>query len=283
MRRSALALLLCCLLAGCGGTPDPRTVGVGDEAGPSVTADVPGTSYALMLPSGRLTVTVSQPRASVPPRDTEEPGGLAAGEGARIVGVSRVLDPGAYPFAVNYQIAEPDRILGGPGEVGLRLVADGFDADVPDGPAVWLGVPAEAALRLEVTYDGLVQTVDLATGTVDAGAAAGLAEPLPQERTSPCTAQAGSYTSCQVDVASGYPYVAGLGWAPAGQTYAVLRVELGQGAAAAVTVDGQPAQALGDGLFAAPVVPGTDLAVAGATRSARVSFTGTVPAAGEAS
>ncbi|MCD4534189.1 hypothetical protein LRP67_08860 [Nocardioides sp. cx-169] len=143
---------------------------------------------------------------------------------------------------------------GDPAPIELRLVAgdrtveldsvDLGDDDVVsyDPRALAVGVDGDldvTDLGLEVEYDGLTQTVDVATGKVDAGVAqvlydeerrltAGCTEvedwcALTADPASPLRPRSATFTASDVSL---YPYDAELGWADDGTLWAAVRLQL---------------------------------------------------------
>ena len=208
----------------------------------------------VQLPAGRLQVEASAPLREVPDstpavvEQQEEPGRVR-GFG-RWVGVEWRF--GTPP--------DPDRFwdpaVRQPKQFQVALVADGTRRDLAAGEtadpdpirnrgylphkALWVALPGEpGALTLEVTYDGLTQTLDLRTGRVDAGAAAPLYRKEAWTAASrPCTdgkvtIRAPGFAADEDDVevlctltevALAAPYLPGKGWARPGRTWVTFQL-----------------------------------------------------------
>jgi hypothetical protein len=223
LRVSLVALAAVAVLAGCGGGPKPGTV-------VESTTDIPGREATVALPSGALTVKVSEP--------TDRDGG-------RAVGVSwsfdqRIGGPAVVTTALAGQV-KPTTV---------RLVADGHVYDlgsvynvVAGGRGIQERGPRRAYvtvagdpkdLRLEVDYDGLAQRVSYPAGQVSASPATALRD-LQPARDRACAAATAQDREgltrlplhCMVNGSVRLPYVAGLGWAKDGHEWAVVDVTSG--------------------------------------------------------
>lgn len=254
-------------------------------------------------PSRLVTIGVADPVTSVPgetvrqaPFDSYEPGEeppevLAAPDGGRVVPVDLEVRPLRSPAG-----SEP--------AMAVRLVADGEAVEVwssaggeTDPEEAFFstvvaipvsGAVALADLAVEVEYDGLVQTLDVASGEVDAGVAEALYAPrsLPSSCSSvspACDAVAATagqdlrpiYQKATASDLYLYPWDGELGWAEDGTLWATATVQTFSGAG--VGRDGRtyvaplrepPADVELDGL--APVV--NDLASRDRGQSGRVVF-----------
>jgi hypothetical protein len=214
---------------------DAQSVRAGQLLDASYTASVRGTRSHVMLPSGRVDLTLGRPVDEVPARANARAVPLRPADGAVAVGVSWSLHRGAYPDSTNRQLTSPRTVFGLPQPVRLWLVTDGTRHEVPHvgtlelpvGRArntVWVVVPSGARQwRFELQFQGVTQSVDARTGKVSPGAAAALYRPLPGDHYGQCElVQKDSYASCVVDYAVGYPYADGIGWAPPGKVFALL-------------------------------------------------------------
>ncbi len=253
---AALVVALAVSVAACGSDSlrarPARTARAGQVVDASATAAPVGRTSHLMLPSGRIDLTLGAPRHQAAAEDVRGAAPLRAPVGAALVGVSWVLQRAAYPDTPNRQLTEPSSIFGTPQAVRLWLVADGRSQEIPGvgdltttedrpGNAVWLAVP-EGVQRWQfrLDYDGVVQTVDARTGKVEAGRAAPLYRALPLESRGSCDVRPDDLNGCLTEQAVGYPYVSGAGWAPPGRTWLLLQVTLYDdfGLARHVTVNG---------------------------------------------
>lgn len=222
------ALVLLPVLGGCGedtGAADAPVV-----VPQSDTTTVSGSEVEVLVPAGGWTFTVGEPVDELPEAAADELDG-PAGEG-RWVGVSwlptataPLLGPtlqGTSPLDADVRVSD-DR-----GTTGLTTLGPGGESN--GGGAAWVQVGDDA--RLEVSYDGLTQTVDLDDATVEPGAAAGFYVEGPVLREQ-CVADGTTgevpveQPTCEV-VGVATPYVAGLGWVDGPEeTWWVLDVRTG--------------------------------------------------------
>lgn len=237
------------LLGGCslgddatGDQDDRPVVAVGDVIeGRAVLPEVT-RGIEVRLPSGPAYFEVDDDLRAVP--DDEVPGefeDVPAADDARVLRLAWGREFLGYGSDVMRLMTGSD--VGDEGlDVTLALVADGRRTEVPDvgqlngvgnPDRVYVGVPRDADdLALEVTYDGVTQTVDLATRAVDPGRAAGLYDvPLAADRSlgdgggscpvSERTRGLEPLFACGVLDSWEVPYVDGLGWAATGQVWFV--------------------------------------------------------------
>ncbi|WP_148614198.1 hypothetical protein [Nocardioides rubriscoriae] len=212
-------------------------VEVGDEVD---AAFVPrSTPVTVRVPPGTLQVVVGDPVDEVDGVDGVDVG-TRAPRGGSLVGVSVTMtpDPRALYGPSDAAPAEP--------ELQLRIGDARYPVSLasafvqPGGTAVAATRSAYVAVdgrpdldrsTLVVTFDGVAQTVDLASGTVDRGRAAGLydtAATRPQDVACPDATwstgfrgEPGSATRCGVAVL-GVPWVTTLGWAPVDRDWVVV-------------------------------------------------------------
>ncbi len=191
----------------------------------------------MLLPTGRIDLTVGKPVDEVTADQADDGEKHAAPDGGAFVPVTWEHDPfgeGAVP--VNVMGADPQEAdvvlrsgdttadLGSP----YQLAGDQGTTDTGVG-TMYVAVDGDGkSPTFEVTYDGLTQTVDPATGDRDAGAA----EPLYAEPTmgieAPCTSE--GFTSgpvqpdisCLVNAPQRTPYLPGQGWAEDGHTWLLV-------------------------------------------------------------
>jgi hypothetical protein len=192
-----------------------------------------GRSTDVRVPWGRLQVTMTEPVDTVEGED-----GTLHGT---FVGIQVELRDTEDAVPVDRL---PDATFEDP---QFSLVADGDSWELPalggwaDGTEVdpgarrqYVAVPGDAdEVDLAMTYDGVTQTIDVATADVTIGDAAPLYDaPFPAPG-APCGDQLWSTGTGPVeDAASGCfvlssatrPYVAGLGWAGEGSRWLVVRV-----------------------------------------------------------
>jgi hypothetical protein len=234
----AAAVLVAGVLVGslvaCNDDPgsDPDNVLV--DAGPE---SVTGSEMWVQLPTGRLTVTVGEPVATIPADESRvlEDGvaqEITADDGQVFLPIEIEPEPGAGVPGVIYQSATRDDSV--QPEVSIRV----GDVDFPLGTTedvgtqpVYARVDASdgAPIGVAVDFAGVTQSVDQ-DGTRETGEAAGLYD-LPAELeqraclgnwfTEPGTEVAVECTY----VAGEYPYLSELGWAHAeepGRTWAFV-------------------------------------------------------------
>lgn len=186
------------------------------------------------LPSGDLVISSTSPVRTVPADDFHGPGrdgsaeeDTSAGRN-RIVGVAWSLDLGALSASAQ--------------QFHVALIADGHryplppsDSDFDPDASWWVVIAGRGeSLRAEVEYDGQVQTLDLHSGRVDAGRAAPFYDKSkfdlgePKARSLPCQMLPPAVlrrfrdsTRCDLEVSTS-PYIAQLGWAKPGRTWAVV-------------------------------------------------------------
>jgi hypothetical protein len=192
-----------------------------------------GRSTDVRVPWGRLQVTVTEPLDSV---DTGD--GTLQG---RFVGVQVELRATDDTVPVDRL---PDASLEDP---TFGVTADGETWQLPaltgwvDGTEIspgarreYVALPEGAEeVSVSVTYDGVAQTIDAATADVTTGDAAPLYDASFARPGAPCGDQLwspgaaavdGAESGCFVRSSVTHPYVAGLGWAPAGSQWLVVSV-----------------------------------------------------------
>ncbi len=203
-----------------------------------------GTTYEVMLPTGRLELVVGPRTSALPGPYVDGSSGtddVQAARGDSLVPVSWRLAPGtgtvpvdaAQPFELTvvaggerYDLGAEKRGEGDETEGAILsrdlVVAVEGDADPGD-------------LTVEVTYDGQTQTVDVESGEIEAGAAAGLYEKGSfatadrcGQRAAPGSGLTPTFVSCEVGLVTLTPYRPGLGWVDdADEAWAEVRVSLG--------------------------------------------------------
>lgn len=238
------ALVLAGLLAGAGlaacGNQGTGAAG-GDVVEGHLSDKVTGDSTYVLLPTGRIDLTVGKPVDEVTADQAGDGEKHAAPDGGAFVPVTWEHDPfgeGAVP--VNVMGADPQETdvvlrsddttadLGSP----YQLAGDQGTTDTGVG-TMYVAVDGDGkSPTFEVTYDGLTQTVDPATGDRDAGAAAPLyAEPT-MGIEAPCTSEGFTSgpirpdVSCLVNAPQRTPYLPGQGWAEDGHTWLLVNVDI---------------------------------------------------------
>jgi hypothetical protein len=241
VRRLAVATLTTGLLLGAGLTAcgdQSSTTSAGDVVVGHPSGVVTGDSSFVLLPTGRIDLTVGDPTEKL----TEEQVGEVhrAPDGGSFLPVSWTHDPfGESGVPVGVLGAEPQdaqvTLVAGETRADLgspyRVVGDTGTADTGVS-TMYVAVdraPGDAGdVSFEVTYDGLTQTVSPATGERDAGVAA----PLYDEPTigveAPCasegfsTPQVQPDVSCVVNAPQRTPYLPGHGWVEEGRTFVLV-------------------------------------------------------------
>lgn len=195
------------------------------------TTTVSGTEVPVIVPNGSYVFTVSEPTTSLPD-DVSDDGGS---DDATYVGLAwrpEGTAPEAGPV-LHGTDPEPAPVRISQGDTTGEVTELG--ADTTGGNAngvVWVSVDPDADLTLEVEYDGLVQTFDLASGERQPGPADAFYDDTGTVRVD-CpdgTSEADQgfdYTiTCDLADVAAVPYVAGQGWAADGETWLVLDLSL---------------------------------------------------------
>lgn len=217
---SVLVALAACS-TGSGGDADDRVVPV---AG---TVDLSGSEVEVVLPSGQLTITVTEPRDVVPAADADDRSEHEAPEGQAYVGLGWAQSGVAPAFGpiLHGSVPRPASVVVRAGGETVDVLE--IDTQEGSGGGAWVLVPEGLSGAVaEITYDGLTQTVDLADATLDAGGAAGLYDIQLLPTACSDAGESGPVLTysidCTTSAATATPYVAGRGWAPEGSTWLVL-------------------------------------------------------------
>ena len=227
---AGLALLTATALSGCGSDP-------ADDAAVVPAAEsfsIEGDEFEVMLPSGQFAFTVTEPRDELSGSAAADGESREAPDGQHYVGLGwdwegmagrafSLLNHDAAP-----QVASVSLVTG---DDEVRV----FELDTQDSrPAgrTWVLVDDDADPRLQVTYDGHTQTVDLDRGDVDAGVAEGFYDIATYDVDCPDQGPGTGRDAlqyridCTVGEVVAVPYVADLGWADEGETWLLVQVEL---------------------------------------------------------
>lgn len=230
---------------------DTTSADVGDAV--PLGTELHGLQRTVQLPSAEVTVTVSDPVRSLDTRVLEESGDhdllTAPDDGAlvpvswRVRGIGGVLGHQPDPNPIDLRLLAGDERI----ELDSVLLEDSSDlrsAVDPTSVAVALDEDVTADdLTVEITYDGLTQTIDVASGELDTGAARALYEdPVTyatgcdvgdRDTARQCTVSAPSGSPMRPDDASitaGHvrltPYDPERGWAEEGKLWAVVGLRL---------------------------------------------------------
>lgn len=241
----AVAFAVVATLSGCQGDAkddEPHRMAAGEIIEGSGVPEESGDQPVVMLPSGKVTFTITDPVRKLDISDTRLTEEVEPDRGVDLVGVAWDRERFVYVRDAGEAMAggvQADKSE----QVELRLVADDKSYEFPnvgtmdglDGANFfYVGIPRAASkLALEVEYDGLVQAIDLRKGVVDEAAAAPLYEQElaagaePDETEVSCSAADRGrgrlrwYLFCDVARAVAVPYVPGRGWAGEGRTFVV--------------------------------------------------------------
>lgn len=201
-----------------------------------------GDRASVLLPTGRLDLTVGTPVDAVPADRTKDLKAVSAPDGGSLVPVSWTFDGSQAPWlgllaahpdeaVVSLQVGGRSYRVGPPYQVG----AGGTIATDPD-RAFYVPVgatPDPADIAVSVAYDGLTQVVHPATGESDLGVAAGLARlegprpggvPCPDHGWRAVPRSVDVQVDCTISLAGRTPYWPTAGWAEAGHQWLVLDV-----------------------------------------------------------
>ncbi|MEJ7833497.1 MAG: hypothetical protein WKF79_11315 [Nocardioides sp.] len=236
---AALALAGAGTLVSCGQPSSPAGT-AGDLT--AVREPVTGAESSILLPTGRIDLTVGDPVASVPADQTQKLTAIEAPDGGSLVPVGWSYDRSAAPWGqdlaapslepeVSLRIDSRSYALGSP----YTVTADGAVATSPDdGYFVAVeGSPSPDEITLEVEYDGVAQVVDAASGERDPGLAADLYD-LPLQRPGGVRCPNSGWQEkspaldvrldCTISSVGRSPYYPEAGWAPEGREWVVVEV-----------------------------------------------------------
>lgn len=234
--RSAAAcsglLLLLPALAACG--DDEAGIAVGDlvDARQDDQFVEGGTASTVALPIGRLEISAGKPTTTLTAEDTRQLEAVDAPAGSTFVPITWQYDAGTFGDYTDYLDTDAKPVI--------DLVADKATYRLPAPKATGEGAESFYALvagdaedaSLSVDFDGVTQTVDLATGDRVEGAATPLYKLKPRkDRTASCTTDSKFKLSiarsrlpdyaCNVTRAARIPYAGGA-WAEKGKTWLVV-------------------------------------------------------------
>lgn len=229
--RAALVLLaLGPLVAACG---EEESVSAGDViAARRDDQFIDGSVGRLTLPTGRLEVALGEVTTSLEASDTRDQEAIEAPEGTTFIPLTWQYDNGTFGDYADYLGAVDDPVV--------TLASDGVDYRLPPPDATGVGSDSFYVLVngdgeapvLTVDYDGVAQTLDLATGDRDTGAAAALYDVKARtERTQSCAADV-TYGrdhvttptfGCTTTRAELLPYAGGA-WAADGHAWLVVSI-----------------------------------------------------------
>ncbi len=244
MKPFALVLAIAVLLAAAGltacGSQGAGAAG-GDVVEGHLSDKVTGESTYVLLPTGRIDLTVGKPVDEVTADQAGDGEQHRPPDGGAFVPVTWKHDPfaaGAVP--VNVMGADPQEadvvLVSGDTKADLgapyQLAGDQGTTDTGVG-TMYVAVDGDGkTATFEIGYDGLTQTVDPATGDRDAGAAAPLYDEATVGVEAPCTKEgfaSGDVTpdvSCLVNAPQRTPYLPGHGWAEDGHVWLLVGVDI---------------------------------------------------------
>ena len=226
-------LLLSPLLASCG--DDESSASAGDIIKARVDNQFKnGKEAVVALPTGRLLIHASKPVESASSDDTRTREKVDAPEGGVLVPISWQYDP--------WNKGRLDAIIATTDNPTVDLVADGDHYRLPPpqldddgGESFYVIVDGEAKARsLEIDFDGVTQTVNLANGRTDEGDAAALydvdegalkKEPCDEEQWFDSATVVAEF-GCDRFGPVLTPYAAGK-WAPEGSLWLAVTVQTG--------------------------------------------------------
>ena len=234
LRRLAAAaaglLVLAPALAACG--DDAAAIEVGDVIPARDDAQfVEGTASALELPLGRLEVFMGTPTKTLDIADTRQREATDAPEGATFVPITWRYQAGSYGRLRNY--------LGEEQTPTVELVSDKARYRLPAPRSTGEGsdsfyVPVSGSGKspqLSVDYDGVTQTIDLASGERDEGRAAALYGLKVPKKRDDCATDADFHTTegrvdftCTVTRPARLPYANGQ-WATKGHHFLATTID----------------------------------------------------------
>lgn len=239
---TAVAATLSSCQRGADAEDGPHRMAAGEMVEGSGVPSESGAKSEVMLPSGKVTFSVTDPVRRLDISDTRLTEKVEPERGVDLVGVSWDRERFVYVRDAGEAMAggvQADKSE----QVELTLVADDKSYDFPDVGTMdgldganffYIGIPRAASkLAIEVEYDGLVQAIDLRKGAVDEAAAAPLYEQElaagaePDEAEMACSGADRDrgrlrwYLFCDVARAVAVPYVPGRGWAGEGRTFVV--------------------------------------------------------------
>lgn len=241
VRRAPLLAALLLVAAGLSGCGEDTAAPAGEPVPGSVGVDVAGEPRVVHVPAADLTFTVGEASTdAVDGGDTADGDDLTPPEGGSLVPVAVEVAPAGVPAAevVGSSPEATEVVVEVDGEeVPLPAPYDVEGSQVTASSAGTFFVPAEVpdpAVLVHVSYDGHTQTLDPATGEVDAGVAdlwyagpgggpGGTADETDCETTArgPAASDPGLRVECAA-TARRLPYLPGEGWAEDGSAFALV-------------------------------------------------------------
>ncbi|MET0929210.1 MAG: hypothetical protein ABWX74_06810 [Aeromicrobium sp.] len=200
---------------------------------------IEGTTGTVKLPTGSLDLVVTEPRDELTDREAKP---RRAPDGGSFVGLSWDFSPPARTATSAYvsrrrpQAAEVTLISDGKRyPIGEPYDAGNQVGDDTRSSSWWVAVAGDGEdLSVEVSFFGVRQLFDVATGKTLSGGAAPLYAPPPAVPVAPSCAtekpsgpfprpEYDSFT-CDIDVLGTEPFVDEVGWAHVGNTWAILSI-----------------------------------------------------------
>lgn len=198
---------------------------VGDVVTASATADIEDLSVDVRVPWTAFKLGISSPAGELRSTQTSSAEEIQAPDGLKFVGLSWSED-----LSASQEMTQDmgNLVCCATQAVGAKLVVSGTTYELPrpkDGSAYFVTVPSESS-AVEVTFEGVVQTIDLASGEVDSGDASPLYDAPESSDATVCNGSDSSGAaemSCRAEVV--YPaWIPDLGWADGGETWTAIRV-----------------------------------------------------------
>ena len=236
LRSGAVVTLVLAAAVACTDGPDRDAAGT-VVAGRASTR-VEGSSGFLLVPAGRIDVTVGEPvTAALPATSTADDAEHAPPTGGSFVPVAWSHHPFALPAGMALVGTDPR-----PTEIALLVDGTSYPLGSPYGvPSVggtvdspvgvmYVAVPGvPESVVVSAAYDGLTQTLDPRSGQLDPGAAGPLYHHIDHVGAPRCAADGWSgqrrltaTTRCRVSEPRRLPYLPEVGWAEPGRSWLVV-------------------------------------------------------------
>lgn len=215
-------MIIACGVVACGS--DDNAV-VGDVVAASGTADIEDLSAEVRVPWTAFNLEISSPGGDLRSTQTSSAEEIQAPDGLKFVGLSWSEDLSASQEMTQ---GMGNLVCCATQAVSAKLAVSGKTYELPrpkDGSAYFVAVPSESS-AVEIAFDGVVQTVDLASGEVDPDGASPLYDASESSEATVCEGGDSSGVaelSCRAEVV--YPaWIPDLGWAARGETWTAIRV-----------------------------------------------------------
>lgn len=235
MRARAATLLIGTILltAGCG---DDDAAGAAGDLVQGRLGELDGSQHSVLVPTGELTVTVTDGQDTLSPREAADAQERDAPAGTQWVGLDWTFSPGGDVDPLQRTLMRDPAA-----RTTIALETGGTTVDLGDAPGatdtpaatrtsgvVYVAVDTDAAPVLEVGFDGETARLDTGTGQAEGGLVDlldGLAAPATAD-CPPLRAQRGSADVTCSYVVTQVPYLAGRGWSDDGWTVAQVETRI---------------------------------------------------------